>query len=167
MVTMKDKWLDVARIGGLAMIVFLIAACKPAVTSGPGGRITLEYEGLRNNGMSVSDVYFILENRSTRVIYFRADKAFFSGTVDPVYTALDCTDPNHPEVAEYSSFPLVEFASGPPPFVKVSPGERLRLNVADPGNKIAQHRGHICRLRLQLKDDEEIESEPFKPIIAF
>src|ERR1700675_4507352 len=97
-------------------------------------RVSLTFEGLRNDGMSVSDVFFILENRSSRAIYFQANKAFWSNTAYPVYTAMSCTDAHPSRGTNDSSFPLVDFWGGPPPFIKVSPGDRLRLDVAHYGN---------------------------------
>jgi hypothetical protein len=142
------QWLDVVRVSRLAAIGFLAVACKPSEPLDPAGRISLTYDGLRNDGMSVSDVFFILENRSARAIYFQATKAFWSSTAYPVYTATSCTDADPSKGRNDSSFPLVDFRGGPPPFIKVSPGDRLRLDVADYGNDIAQHRGGTCRLRL-------------------
>ncbi len=48
-------------------------AQTPSLPS-PSGQITIDYDGLRNDGMTVSDVFFILENRSTRTIYFRNNR---------------------------------------------------------------------------------------------
>jgi hypothetical protein len=161
------QWLNVVRVSGLAAIGFLAVACKPSEPLDPAGQVSLTFEGLRNDGMSVSDVFFILENRSTRPIYFQATKAFWSSTAYPVYTAISCTDADPSRGTSASTFPLVDFWGGPPPFIEISPGDRLRLNIADHGNDIAQHRGGTCRLRLQLKGDNVIESKPFHPIITF
>ncbi len=157
-------WL-VTRLCGLVAICFLVVACKPRGLPSPSGQITISYDGLRNDGMSVSDVFFILENRSTRTIYFRGTKTFWSGTI-PVYAGMDCT--NTKSSTSYSSgFPLVDFIGGPPPYVKVSPGGRLRLNVGDYGSFVAQNSGNLCRLQLQLMADEVIESMQFRPVVTF
>ena len=161
------QWLDVFRVSCLAAVGFLAVACKPSEPLDPAGRVSLTFEGLRNDGMSVSDVFFILENRSTRAIYFQATNAFWSSTTYPVYTGMSCTDADPSRGTYDSGFPLVDFWGGPPAFIKVSPGDRLRLDVADHGNDIAQHRGGTCRLRLQLRDDDVIESKPFHPIVTF
>ena len=161
------RGVNAATVSGFVIIGLLVVACRPAEPTAPGGQVTLAYEGLRNDGMTVSELFFRLENHSARSLYFRAEKAFWSNTATPVYTALNCSDPNHPDAVGYTGFPLVEFSGGPPPFVEVSPGAHLRLNVGDPGNEVAQHRGGVCALRLQLKDQGVIESKPFRPIIAF
>src|SRR5689334_21048501 len=93
----------------------LLVSCNPADPPGPEGQVTLAYEGLRNNGMTVSEVFFRLENRSTRTLYFRAHKAFWSRTVAPVYTALNCSDANHTDAVQKRRFRLIDFESGPPP----------------------------------------------------
>jgi hypothetical protein len=147
--------------------VVLGVACTPAEPPGRAGQVTLAYEGLRNDGMTVSKLFFSLENRSTRTLSFRGEKAFGSSTAAPVYTALNCSDPHRPEAMGYSAFPLIDFDGEPPPFLEVSPGEHLRLDVRDPGHEIAQHKGGVCVLRLQLKDKVVIESKPFRPVIAF
>jgi hypothetical protein len=162
----KLKWLNLASICGLVAICFLVVACKPRGPPNPPGRITINYDGLRNDGMSVSDVFFIMENRSTRTIYFRGTKTFWSGTI-PVYAGMDCTNTNS-STSYSSSFPLVDFIGSPPPYVKVSPGVLLRLNVGgDYGSFVAQNSGNLCRLQLQLMADEVIESTSFRPVVTF
>lgn len=51
------RGLDAARAIGLVMIGLLVVACKPAEPPGPGGQVTLAYEGLRNDGMTVWEHY--------------------------------------------------------------------------------------------------------------
>jgi hypothetical protein len=117
--------------------------------------------------MSVSDVFFILENRSPHAIYFQATKYFWSSTAYPVYTALECTYADPFKGNEYSSFPLIDFRGGPPPFIEVSPGNQLRLDVVDRGDDIAKHRGDVCSLRLLLRNNDQLVSKPFSPRVSF
>jgi hypothetical protein len=161
------RWFDVVRVFHIAAISTLVVACTPSEPVGPAGQVSLTFDGLRNDGMSVSDIFFMLENRTTHAIYFRASKAFWSSTAHPVYTGLNCTDADAPNETSVHGFPLVDFWGGPPPFIEVSPGDRLRLDVADIDNTIVQHRGGICRLRLQLRGDDVIESKPFHPVVKF
>ena len=156
------------RPGSLvALGLLVVVACTSADPPDPSsGEITIRYDGLRNDGMLVSDVFFILENHSTRVIAFRGTRTFWSGTI-PVYAAMDCTSAKSSD-GTYSGFPLVDFADSPPPYVNVAPGGRLRLNVGRAyGALIAQYRGGLCQLRLQLRRDEVIQSQQFRPIVTF
>lgn len=159
--------LNLIRVSGLVAIGFLAIACTPSVPVDPAGQVSLTFGGLRNDGMSISDVFFLLENRSPRPIYIQARKPFWSRTAYPVYTAITCTDADAPSGTSDSGFPLVDYRGDPPPFRKISPGDRLRLDVADYGNTIVQHRGGTCRLRIQLRGNDVIESKPFHPIVTF
>jgi hypothetical protein len=161
------QWNRIAWLCNLGAIGLLVVACKPSVPIDAAGEITLTYEGLQNDGMSVTDVFFILENRSTRAISFQGSKAFWSSTAYPVYTGMECTSADPHPGSSSSGFPLVDIWGGPPPYIDLSPGDRLRLNVADRGNDIARHRGDLCHLQLLLMGNEVIESKPFRPAVKF
>jgi hypothetical protein len=159
--------LNVVRVAGLTALGVLVVACKPSAPLALTGRVSLMFESLRNDGMSVSDVFFILENRTRHAIYFQGTQAFWSRTATPAYTTLSCADPDPSITANESTFRLPDYSDGPPAFIKVSPGDRVRLDVASYGDEVARHRGGTCLLRLKVRGGDYIESAPFHPIVTF
>lgn len=148
------------RVGTLVTLCAVLCACKPAHPSIRAGQVTLSYIDASNNSAT-----FLLDNQSTRPIYFRGRHNFWSAST-AVYAMIACIVPGSAILSD-APFPLPEFVGGPPPVIKVAPGELIKLKVVgEYGELIQKSKGRLCQVRLPLepmKLDNAIESTLFAP----
>jgi hypothetical protein len=145
-----------------------LLSCSAPLPPGPDGQISLRFEGLTNDGLNIKDIYFVLDNRSSRAIFFQGTHTFRSGTY-PVYSVINCSSPDSRN-DELSNIPLVDFVGRPPPFIRISPGERIRLNLNDGmfnASTLVKNRGGTCTAELALRNFEMIKSSGFQPVINY
>jgi hypothetical protein len=115
----------------------------------PTGYIVFKYDGL-----SPSGVFVEMENRSTQAIYLKGNgnKIWASEARAGCHSAGSSSEGSDP----------VYFADGgTPSIIKVSPGDRVRLDI--PTGLPSKYKGGFCRLRLSLLGGAFVESNLFTP----
>lgn len=114
----------------------------------PTGYVDVNYDG-----MSTSGVFWQLENRSTQAIYMQgADNKIW-----PNWATTKCRTADYSAEGSDPGY----LADGAPSIIKVSPGERIRLEVDT--NLPNKYKGGHCRVRLALAGGTFIESHDFTP----
>jgi hypothetical protein len=140
------KWLPAtcgAILAALGLGFFLYIKLLP-----PHGNIDFRFDG-----MSSSEVYFWLDNRSDRAI-------FTNGRGGEVWSSEILTSCKAKgETSENLEPP--PFVDGQASIIRVSPGDKIRLTIKT--SLPHQYLGGSCRIRLSLLGGVFIESQAFRP----
>ena len=115
----------------------------------PAGYIVFKYAG-----MSSSGVWVEMGNRSTQAIYLR-------GYGNKVWAGEARAECHSAGFASEGSDPVYFADGGSSSVIKVSPGDRVRLDI--PTGVPSKFKGGFCHLRLSLLGGAFVESDLFTP----
>jgi hypothetical protein len=124
----------------LVMSGMTLVACGSDDRAKPGDTIRLTF-----TGKSKSEYSFVLENPTSKAIYFRGTKWFWFAPT-PTDTGFDCKNEKTGE-AMVGGFPLFDGGKDPPT-MEVPPGKAIALRVES--RDVTVEKGETCQLHLML-----------------
>lgn len=149
-------YLRFARFGPRLTVTLLVAflgACAPEAKNSSARKISLV-----QNGATESGLHFVLENDTSRPIFFRgwtnkdaAPMPSYSGTCYGNTASGRSTNVFVGTLSEHTA----------PERIKVEAGARLQLIVAN--DDLEQFKGQRCRITLDFEEGLTVESTPFVP----
>lgn len=136
-------------IWGCILVAAGVALFVVKLMSVPTGYILLKYDGL-----SPSGVFVEMENRSNQAVYLK-------GNGNRVWAGEARAECRSDGVSSEGSDPVYFADGGTPSIIKVSSGERVRLDV--PTSMPSNYKSGFCRLWLSLLGGAFVESDVFTP----